>query len=215
MTDKTYQVPPPEDESRVPDTLLVAAQGTRGSGTGPSKSKTREYLETLVVAFVLAFVVRTTIAEARYIPSESMLPTLEVGDRLIVEKVTYRFSSVERGDIVVFEAPPRAMGNGNAFIKRVVGLPGERIDIRAGQVFINGDALREPYILEAPRYPDPDWDALGLPGGLIPEDALFVMGDNRNNSQDSHVWGSLPLQNVIGQTVFRFWPPSRVGPIPS
>lgn len=214
MTDKTYQVPPPEDE-RPLETLGASASGARGPVAGRTKSKTREYVETLVVAFVLAFVVRTTIAEARFIPSESMLPTLEVGDRLIVEKLTYRFSPVERGDIVVFEAPPRAMGNGNAFIKRVVGLPGERIDIRAGQVFINGDALKEPYILEAPRYPDPDWDALGLPDGLIPQDAVFVMGDNRNNSQDSHVWGSLPLRNVIGQTVFRFWPPSRVGPIPS
>ncbi|MEB3285817.1 MAG: signal peptidase I [Candidatus Sericytochromatia bacterium] len=210
MTDKTYQVPPPENDERITDSM-----GGPPSGLPRAKSKTREYIETLVIAFILAIVVRTTIAEARYIPSESMLPTLEVGDRLIVEKMTYRFAPVERGDIVVFEAPPRAMGNGNAFIKRVVGLPGERIDIRGGQVYINGDALKEPYILEAPRYPDPDWEALGLPEGRIPADSLFVMGDNRNNSQDSHVWGSLPLRNVIGQTVFRFWPPTRLGIIPS
>jgi len=215
VTDKMYQIPPSDSGVSSSGQAGLPMVGPGGPGGGRTKSKTREYVETLLVAFILAFVVRTTIAEARYIPSESMLPTLEVGDRLIVEKMTYRFSPIERGDIVVFEAPPRALGNGNAFIKRVVGLPGERIDIRAGQVFINGDALREPYILEAPRYPDPDWEALGLPDGLIPKDAVFVMGDNRNNSQDSHVWGALPLQNVIGQTVFRFWPPARIGRIPS
>lgn len=175
------------------------------------KSKGREYLETFVVALALAFFVRGTIAEARFIPSESMLPTLEIGDRLIVEKVSYRFASPKRGDIVVFNPPERAMGNGNAFIKRVVGLPGETIDIRDGQVYIDDKALTEPYVMEAPRYPDPMWDALGLPGGTIPKDKVFVMGDNRNNSQDSHVWGALPIENIIGQTVFRFWPPMRLG----
>ncbi|MEB3196990.1 MAG: signal peptidase I [Candidatus Sericytochromatia bacterium] len=179
------------------------------------KSKNREYIETFVIAVSLALFVRATVAEARFIPSESMLPTLEVGDRLIVEKLTYLFAPIERGDIVVFTPPPRAMSNGNAFIKRVVGLPGETIDIRDGRVFIDGRLLKEPYILEAPRYPDPDWERLGMPEGRIPSDAVFVMGDNRNNSQDSHVWGALPIRNVIGQTVFRFWPFPRLGPIAS
>jgi signal peptidase I len=182
------------------------------------KSKRRENVETFVVALGLALVVRATIAEARFIPSESMLPTLEVGDRLIVEKVSYRFEAPERGDIVVFEPPLSATAGfrtGNAFIKRVVGLPGERIDIRSGKVFIDGRALDEPYVLEAPRYPDPEWDSLGMPGGLIPGGAVFVMGDNRNNSQDSHVWGPLPIANIIGQTVFRFWPFSRLGVVQS
>ncbi|MEB3220923.1 MAG: signal peptidase I [Candidatus Sericytochromatia bacterium] len=182
------------------------------------KSKGRENVETFVVALGLALVVRATVAEARFIPSESMLPTLEVGDRLIVEKVSYRFEMPERGDIVVFEPPLAAtagLRTGNAFIKRVVGLPGERIDIRGGKVFIEGRPLDEPYILEAPRYPDPDWELLDMPGGLIPADAVFVMGDNRNNSQDSHVWGPLPIANIIGQTVFRFWPVARVGVVQS
>jgi signal peptidase I len=175
------------------------------------KSKTREYLETFAVALALAFFVRGTIAEARYIPSESMLPTLEVGDRLIVEKLSYRFHTPQRGDIVVFNPPERAHGNGNAFIKRVIGLPGERIDIHDGRVFINGKSLSEPYIQEQPLYHPPDWDSLEIPGGLIPAGKVFVMGDNRNNSQDSHVWGALPIQNIIGDTVFRFWPVSRIG----
>ena len=177
------------------------------------KSKTQEYIETFAIALVLAFTVRATVAEARYIPSESMVPTLEVGDRLIVEKVSYRFGSPQRGDIVVFEPPERAMGNGNAFIKRVVGLPGERIAIQEGQVVINGKPLTEPYVKEAPLYGEPDWEAIGLPGGVIPPGKVFVMGDNRNNSQDSHVWGALPIDNIIGHTVFRFWPLNRVGAV--
>jgi signal peptidase I len=178
------------------------------------KSKTREYLETFAVALALAFFVRGTIAEARYIPSESMLPTLEIGDRLIVEKISYRLHLPQRGDIVVFNPPERADPKGNAFIKRVIGLPGERIDIHDGKVFINGKPLTEPYIMEQPMYRPPDWEDLGIPGGVIPQGKVFVMGDNRNNSQDSHVWGALPIENIIGDTVFRFWPVNRIGNVP-
>ncbi|MNS39707.1 Signal peptidase I T [compost metagenome] len=180
---------------------------------GRPKSKTREYLETFAVALALAFFVRATVAEARFIPSESMRPTLEVGDRLIVEKVTYHFGPPNRGDIVVFNPPERAGGNGNAFIKRVVGLPGDKLHIDEGKVFINGKPLTEPYIAEAPLYMEPDWASLGMPDGVVPKGSVFVMGDNRNNSQDSHVWGPLPIKNIIGQTVFRFWPVNRLGPV--
>ncbi len=179
------------------------------------RSKAQEYLETFGVALALAFFVRHTVAEARYIPSESMLPSLEVGDRLIVEKITYRLHAPERGDVVVFMPPPRARGNGNAFIKRVVGLPGERIAIQAGQVLINGVALNEPYTFEQAYYYEPDWKELGMAGGVIPAGCVFVMGDNRNNSQDGHVWGPLPIDNIIGRTVFRFWPVNRFGPVRS
>ncbi|MDB5097654.1 MAG: lepB [Cyanobacteria bacterium RYN_339] len=178
------------------------------------KSKTREYLETFAVALALAFFVRGTIAEARYIPSESMLPSLEIGDRLIVEKISYRLHLPQRGDIVVFNPPERADPKGNAFIKRVIGLPGEHIDIHDGKVFINGKPLTEPYIMEQPMYRPPDWEDLGIPGGVIPPGKVFVMGDNRNNSQDSHVWGALPIENIIGDTVFRFWPVNRIGNVP-
>lgn len=180
---------------------------------GRPKSKTREYLETFAVALALAFFVRATVAEARFIPSESMRPTLEVGDRLIVEKVTYHFGPPNRGDIVVFNPPERAGGNGNAFIKRVVGLPGDKLRIDEGKVFVNGKPLTEPYIAEAPLYMEPDWVSLGMPDGVVPKGSVFVMGDNRNNSQDSHVWGALPIKNIIGQTVFRFWPVNRLGPV--
>lgn len=168
-----------------------------------TKSKSRETLETFAVALVLALGVRWQVAEARYIPSESMLPTLKVHDRLIVEKISYRFQTPQRGDIVVFNPPAGSGFDQNAFIKRIVGLPGERIKVNSGSVFINGKPLVEPYLNEAPEYL--------LEERLIPEGHVFVMGDNRNNSADSHVWGTLPVENIIGRAAVRFWPPDRLG----
>jgi signal peptidase I len=113
----------------------------------------------------------------------------------------------------VFNPPARAGGNGNAFIKRVIGLPGDKMRIHDGKVFVNGNPLTEPYIAEEPMYMEPDWDSLNMHDGVVPAGSVFVMGDNRNNSQDSHVWGALPIPSIIGQTVFRFWPPNRLGPV--
>lgn len=182
------------------------------------KSRTRETIETFVVALALALGVRATVAEARFIPSESMLPTLEVGDRLIVEKVSYHFEAPHRGDIVVFN-PPASAGfkENNAFIKRVIGLPGDHLAVRGGRVYRNGVALSEPYIKENPDYqmPDPENPGAYFHDGrevTVPAGNVFVMGDNRNNSADSHVWGFLPIQNIIGRAVVRFWPPTRLGP---
>jgi signal peptidase I len=188
---------------------------------GQPKSKNRETIETFAVAIGLALLVRATVAEARYIPSDSMLPTLEKGDRLIVEKVSYHFGQPNRLDIVVFN-PPDDSGfeKGNAFIKRVIGLPGERIKVKDGEVFINGKALTEPYELEAPDYElpnayrDESWARDVKPtaeGYPVPPGHVFVMGDNRNNSMDSHVWGFLPIKNIIGKATVRFWPPGRLG----
>jgi signal peptidase I len=175
------------------------------------KSKAQEYIETFGVALALAFFVRGTVAEARYIPSESMVPTLLVGDRLIVEKISYHFEHPQRGDVVVFNPPAKADGGGNAFIKRIIGLPGDKMDIRGGKVYVNGLALKEPYIEDAPAYPDPNWASIGMPGGVVPKGHLFMMGDNRNNSADSHIWGPEPTKDIIGRAVFRFWPPNRIG----
>jgi signal peptidase I len=182
--------------------------------TGP-RSKTRETVETLAIALLLAFGVRAEVASAYFIPSESMLPTLHVGDRIFVEKLSQHFEPPHRGDVVVFDPPPRAHPRlGDVWVKRVVGLPGETIDIRAGHVYVNGRALQEPYAAEAARYPEPDWNLLGMPGGKVPAGSVFVMGDNRNNSADGHVWGALPMQNIIGRSLFRYWPLDRIGPVP-
>lgn len=169
--------------------------------------RTRENVQIIAIALFLALFIRTFVAEPRYIPSDSMLPTLQVGDRLVVEKISYHFHAPVKGDIVVFDPPQQLQVQGyaknQAFIKRVIGTPGQTVEIDNGKVFLNNQPLNENYIAEPPNY---QMDAV-----KVPENQLFVMGDNRNNSNDSHVWGFLPKQNVIGHASYRFWPPSRVG----
>lgn len=167
----------------------------------------RENLLILVIALTLALLLRTFVAEPRYIPSDSMLPTLQVGDRLIVEKVSYHFRPPTTGDIVVFDPPPQLQIQGyakdQAFIKRVIGEPGQLVSITNGKVYLDRKPLQESYIAEPPAY---KWGPVAVPSGQ-----LFVMGDNRNNSNDSHMWGFLPKQNIIGRACFRFWPLDRIG----
>lgn len=171
----------------------------------------RENLKLVAIALLISLMVRIFIAEPRYIPSNSMQPTLQIGDRLLVEKLSYRLHQPQRGDIVVFEPPPQLQEVGytpdQAFIKRVIGQPGQTVQVAQGQVYIEGQALTEPYILEAPAYE--------LPPVTVPPGHLFVMGDNRNDSNDSHVWGFLPQTHVIGRAAFRFWPLSTAGRIPA
>lgn len=167
----------------------------------------RENILILVIALALALLIRTFIAEPRYIPSDSMLPTLQVGDRLIVEKVSYYFHPPHVGDIVVFAPPASLQHDGytqdQAFIKRIIGEPGQTLQVKNGQVYRDGMSVEESYINEPPIT---DWGPQE-----IPENAFFVMGDNRNNSNDSRFWGFLPKQNIIGRAWFRFWPASRLG----
>lgn len=163
----------------------------------------------LLIALVVALVVRVIIAEPRYIPSNSMDPTLHIGDRLLVDKISYRWQTPHRGDIVVFNPPAQLVKlgyqSGQAFIKRIIGEPGDIIQVQDGRVILNDQPLPEAYIAEAPRYEMP---ALKVPPGYV-----FVLGDNRNDSNDSHVWGPLPRQNLIGKARLRFWPFDRLGPI--
>lgn len=179
----------------------------------PEKSKfwksAWENTQIVVIALVLAFVIRAYIAEPRYIPSDSMFPTLETGDRLVVEKLSYRFHPPQTGDIVVFEPPVQLQlqgyDKGQAFIKRVIGTPGHVVAVQKGIVYIDNQPLEEDYTFEPPNY--------NLLPVKVPEGKLLVMGDNRNNSNDSHVWGFLPETNVIGRAVWRFWPLNRLGGI--
>ncbi|HIK45260.1 MAG TPA: signal peptidase I [Leptolyngbyaceae cyanobacterium M65_K2018_010] len=165
-----------------------------------------EVFQTVGLSVVLALGIRHFVAEARYIPSGSMEPTLEINDRLVVEKISYHFNPPDRGDIVVFWPPESLTPPGqrrDAFIKRVIGLPGEEVEIRDGKVHINGEAIEEDYIKAPPSY---QWGP-----EQVPDSAYLVLGDNRNSSYDSHEWGFLPEQNIIGKALVRFWPPSRLG----
>ncbi len=213
-TDPEGLPPIPEPDDRREPAKLDRPRSLLQRWRQRPRTKAMETLETVVLAGGIAWFVHAFIAASFYIPSESMLPGLEINDRLLAEKLSYRFHPPRRGDIVVFDPPPKATAlAGNAVIKRVVGLPGETIAIHSGLVFIDGQPLTEPYTLAMPAYPEPDWHALGMAGGRIPSDAVFVMGDNRNNSADSHVWGTLPIDHIIGHAVFRFWPIPRIGPV--
>ncbi len=164
-----------------------------------------EAVEILVIAVAIAFGIRTFIAEARYIPSGSMLPTLKIDDRLMVEKITYYFRRPERGDIIVFNPTDRLIEQKfrDAFIKRVIGVPGDKIEVKEGKVFVNDQPLVEDYILEPPSRNSPPM--------IVPPDQYFVMGDNRNSSYDSRFWGAVPRDRIIGKASFRFWPLNCLG----
>ena len=167
-----------------------------------------EGLQTIGLSIVLALGIRQFVAEARFIPSGSMKPTLQIDDRLVVEKISYRFNPPKRGDIIVFQAPKKALEvvgstTNDAYIKRVIGLPGDTIEVKEGQVFLNGDVLEENYIQAPPAY---TWGP-----ETVPPEQYLVLGDNRNSSSDGHVWGFLPNESIIGRAVVRFWPPTRIG----
>jgi len=167
----------------------------------------QENFQLVIIALCLALLIRVFIAEPRYIPSDSMLPTLRMGDRLVVEKISYRWRSPAIGDIVVFEPPQQLQILGyakdQAFIKRVIGEPGQTLSITRGKVYLNRQPLQEDYIAAPPNY---QWGPQ-----VVPEAEFFVMGDNRNDSNDSHVWGFLPRKNIVGRAWFRFWPLNRIG----
>ena len=170
-----------------------------------SNSSWVEGLKVLGMSLFLSFGIRSFVAEDRYIPSGSMEPTLQINDRLIIDKLSYDFTAPQRGDVVVFN-PTKTLREQNfhdAFIKRVIGLPGETVEVRNGQVWINGAPLREKYIEAPPNY---QWGPV-----VVPANSYLVLGDNRNNSYDSHYWGFVPRHDIIGKAVFRFYPFNRVG----
>ncbi len=166
--------------------------------------------KTILLSVFLAVGIQSFVARSYYIPSGSMLPTLQINDRLIVDKLSYRFSNPVRGDIVVFD-PPTKLGFKDAFIKRIIGIPGDRIEVKSGKVYVNDRVLSEKYIEEAPSY---TWSSTSLtPDGIVPEGHYLVLGDNRNNSYDGHYWGFIPKDRIVGKAVVRFWPVDRAGGI--
>lgn len=163
----------------------------------------RETVITVALAFALALVIRAYAVEAREIPSGSMIPTIQEGDRVMVNKIVYHLRQPERGEIIVFDPPVESDYD---FVKRVIGLPGEIVEIKDKKVYINGDPLEEDYVAEAPDY---DYGPV-----KVPQDALFVMGDNRNSSYDSHLWDAwLQMDKIKGEAFVCYWPLYRLGKI--
>ncbi len=162
-----------------------------------------ELVEIVLIAFALSWVLRTYVIEARKVPTGSMLPTIQLEDRVIVDKFFFKhFDEINRGDIIVFHPPPSAHSSED-FIKRVVGIAGDKLEIRNNTTYVNDQPVYEPYLLERSKN---DIEAI-----VVPENSVFVMGDNRNNSADSREWGFLPAQNITGRTLFRYWPMDQIG----
>ncbi len=174
--------------------------------TESSKSSRRffiELIEILVIAFILSWVLRAFVIEARIVPTGSMLPTIQLNDRVIVDKLFFKyFDKIKHGDIIVFHPPPEANATDD-YIKRVVGLAGDTVEIRDHTTYVNEQPVYEPYVANKSIH---DFGPL-----VIPENMVFVMGDNRNNSADSREWGVLPTQNITGRTLFRYWPLDQIG----
>ena len=157
-----------------------------------------------VLTVILVVMLRPHLLDSAIVTSESMLPTLHVQDRIFVNKISYKFREPRYGDIVIFDASYTADNRGgNIYIKRIIGLPGDVIEARNGAVYRNGGRLDEPYISE--------WVDYTIDPVKVPQDMLFVLGDNRNESMDSHVWGPLNRKRVLGKAMVRFWPPNRIG----
>lgn len=157
-----------------------------------------DILETLLLSVLLFLIINAVSARIK-IDGSSMEPTLHHGEFVIVSKINYRFGEPERGDIVVFDFPRNIT---QEYIKRAIGLPGDTVEIKDQRVFVNGEKISEPYVNAPPNY-EGEWQ--------VPEGSLFVLGDNRNNSSDSHNWGVVPMENVIGEAFFVYWPPDSWG----
>ncbi len=172
------------------------------------KDKWENWVKPLFVAAVLAIAIRTFLLGPYKIPTGSMRPFLMEGDRIFVDKITYRFREPERGDVIVFRYP---MDRKKDFVKRLVGFGGERVEIRDGQIIVNDRKLDHPVsFLERFYYNRPDW-SYGKVGQVIqiPEGHLFVLGDNSAQSSDSRNWGFVPRKDVVGRAVLIWWPPKR------
>lgn len=159
-----------------------------------------DILETLILSLVLFAVINAISARIR-VDGFSMEPTLRTGEFVIVNKLAYKLSEPKLGDVIVFHYPRDPQ---QEYIKRVIGLSGDKVLISNGQVSVNGQIIDEPYIAAAPSYQS-EW--------TVPENSLFVLGDNRNNSSDSHSWGPVPMEKVIGKAIFVYWPPEKWGAI--
>jgi signal peptidase I len=167
---------------------------------------------TIGLSAILALGLRQYVAEARFIPTGSMEPTIEIDDRVIVDKVSYRLNLPQRGDIVVFTPPETtalcsgtAPKPGDSYIKRLIAIPGDQVMIKQGQVLVNGKPIVESYSKESAQ------SDYGLV--TVPRQSYFVLGDNLNNSCDSRIWGFVPASNLIGKASMRYWPLNHIGNI--
>ena len=177
-------------------------EGEVDEGSQSLAGELKGWLRDIFFAALTAILVVVFVVQPVKVEGTSMEPKLEAHDRIFVNKFVYHFSEIERGDVVVFWYPKDVT---KAFIKRVVGLPGERVEILSGLVHINGSGLSEAYV--PPEY----FDYKSYPSEVVPVDSFFVLGDHRSSSNDSRNWGFVPKEYIFGRAVFRYWPLSKLG----
>src|SRR5712692_3182760 len=173
--------------------------------TAPLRRELRSWGRDLVIALTLAIVIIIFFYQPVKVEGTSMTPLISDQERIFINKFVYRFEPIERGDVVVFWYP---LDRSKSFIKRVVGLPGDTVEIRDGSVYVNGKLLPEPYI------PPESADLGSLPPTRIPNGEYFVMGDHRTSSNDSRIFGPVPRKFIYGKAVFAYWPVDHFGSIP-
>ncbi len=188
--------------------------GRGGAARGASRGRTAvEYAVLAAVAIAVALLIQAFLVKPYRIPSESMQDTLQIGDRVLVDRISWRFTEPERGDVVVFHPP----FEGPVLIKRIVGMPGDTLELREGRVLVNGQPLGEPYVRRIGDIPVPTEPfGNGLPWSLdapylVPPGNYFVMGDNRIDSGDSRDFGPVSRGQLVGSAFARYWPPARIG----
>ena len=184
------------------------------TSTETNKSQKQNSWKGLFIWIIIALLLRWQAVEPRWIPSGSMIPTLQIQDRILIEKISPKLNKrlgkhSKRNTIIIFK-PPKSLtesgySDGSALIKRVVGLPGDRLEVSKGKLIRNEVEINEPWIKEPIQYE--------MKPIIVPDDYLWVLGDNRNNSLDSHLWGPLPEKNLIGTAFLRYWPLKQIGPI--
>lgn len=172
------------------------------------KDKWENWIKPLIIAAVLAFAIRTFLLGPYKIPTGSMRPFLMEGDRIFVDKISYRFREPQRGEVIVFKYP---LDREKDFVKRLVGLGGENLEIQDGQIFVNGQKLEKPASFANRFYYNRDDWSYGKRGQTfrVPEGHLFALGDNSAQSSDSRNWGFVPRKDLIGRAVLIWWPPKR------
>lgn len=195
---------PSETPTDPADVAVEVPASAKTTETQPSLLRWLGELVLMVgLAFLLATAIRTFIVQPYVVPTGSMIPTIEIGDRVIANKFVYRFEEPEPGDIVVLDDPT---GSVPTLIKRVVAVGGQTVDLVDGQVTVDGTALDEPYTHGLPSEPQ----TVSMPYE-VPEGSVWLMGDYRTNSQDSRFFGAVPLEKIRGEAIFRFWPIDRIG----
>jgi signal peptidase I len=190
-----------------------AAPQPRAGGRSQTVGCAVELVQTLVLTLLLFFGIQTFVVQPFEVEQQSMEQTLEPGDYVLVDKLTPRWDAYDRGDIVVFVPPPGWVGpNGTPFIKRVIGVGGETVEIGDdGLIHVDGAAIDEPYLYAVDGEPQPTTVEAGADRWVVPQGSVFVLGDHREASQDSREFGPIEISSVVGRASVRYWPLGRVG----